>query len=186
MAIPDGLLVAYRDRSSKEIRDISVVRFGNGKWSAPVTVSKDDWVIDACPVNGPAISASGNNVAVAWFTVVKDKSRVNVAFSTDGGKSFGRAIIIDDNDPQGRVDVLSLASGAAIVSWVGRSNQRNDLRIRQIELNGTLGATQTISGTTGVATGAFPRIERSGNDLFAVWTAPGERPTVHTTVVNLP
>ena len=185
VAISDALLVVYRDRSPKEVRDISVVRLANGKWSTPAMVSKDDWLIDACPVNGPAISASGNNVAVAWFTVVNDKSRVNVAFSTDGGKSFGKSIIVDDDNPQGRVDVVSLASGAAIVSWVGKGNPRSDVRIRQIELNGTTGATQIISGNTGVGAGAFPRIERSGNELFAVWTAPGDRPTIHTAVVNL-
>jgi hypothetical protein len=185
VAVPDALLVVYRDRSPKEVRDISVVRFANGKWSLPATVSKDDWTIDACPVNGPAISASNKNVAVAWFTVVNNKSRVYVAFSTDGGKAFGKAIVIDDSDPQGRVDVLSLASGAAIVSWVGHENQRNDVRIRQIELNGTLGPTQVISGNTGVASGAFPRILRSGNDVFAAWTAAGERPSIHAAVISL-
>jgi hypothetical protein len=71
-ATPDGLLVVYRDRSPKEIRDISIVRYASGKWSTPVTVSNDGWQIDACPVNGPAISASGRNVAVAWFTVTTD------------------------------------------------------------------------------------------------------------------
>ena len=180
----DALLVAYRDRSPKEIRDISVVRFANGKWSAPVQVAKDDWMIDACPVNGPAISAIGSKVAVAWFTVVNDKSRVNVAFSSDGGQTFGKSVIVDDNNPQGRVDVASLESGGAVVSWVGRSNQRNEVLIRQFEANGSAGTTQAISNT-GVPGGSFPRIERSGNDLFVAWASSGERPAVHTAVVNL-
>jgi hypothetical protein len=185
VATPDALLVAYRDRSSREVRDISVVRLVNGKWSAPVLVSKDDWMIDACPVNGPAIAAKGNTVTVAWLTVVNDKSRVNVAFSSDAGKSFGKPIIVDDNNPQGHVDVVSLESGGAVVSWVGRANQKNEVLIRQIESNGPSGNAQPISTGIGVSNGSFPRIQRSGNDLFVAWTSPGDRPAVHTAVVNL-
>src|SRR5581483_9127550 len=62
----DGPLVAYRDRSEQEIRDISVSRLSGGRWSAPVTVHADGWRIEACPVNGPAVAARGRDVAVAW------------------------------------------------------------------------------------------------------------------------
>ena len=184
-ATPDGLLVVYRDRSAKEIRDISIVRFANGKWSAPEPVANDGWQIDACPVNGPAISANGRNVAVAWFTVANDKSRVNVALSTDAGKTFGKPIKVDDGNPLGRVDVVSLASGGAIVSWVERTSQRSEAHIRQIEANGVAGTTINVSGTTGVQSGGFPRIQRQGNDLFVAWTASGDKPSVHTSLVNL-
>jgi len=67
-AIPDGLIAVYRDRSDKEIRDIAISRFAAGKWSAPETLSKDGWEIDGCPINGPAVSSDGKNVAAAWFT----------------------------------------------------------------------------------------------------------------------
>jgi hypothetical protein len=183
---PDGLVVAYRDRSPKEIRDISIVRYVNGKWSAPAIVSNDNWEIDACPVNGPAISASGRNVAVAWFTGANDKSRVNVALSTDSGKTFGKAIKIDDGNPSGRVGVVSQASGGAIVSWVERNGQKPEVRIKQVAANGTAGNAQAVSGTTGVQSGSFPRIVRSGSDLFVTWTGSGDKPTVHTAAVTLP
>src|SRR5262249_19852136 len=65
---PDGIVVVYRDRSEKEVRDISILRSKNGKWSEPEPLSKDGWEINGCPVNGPAISSSGKNVAVAWYT----------------------------------------------------------------------------------------------------------------------
>src|SRR5215472_2861781 len=80
---PDGLIVAYRDRSDKEIRDISIARYANGKWSPPETLSKDGWEIDGCPINGPAVSSNGKNVAVAWFTAPGDKPQVNLMMSVD-------------------------------------------------------------------------------------------------------
>jgi hypothetical protein len=41
-----AVLVAYRDRSDKEIRDIYVSRFENGKWSAGTPVHADNWEIN--------------------------------------------------------------------------------------------------------------------------------------------
>ena len=57
-----GPLVVYRDRSENEIRDISLIRFSDGEWTAPRSVHKDNWQINGCPVNGPAVSARNNLV----------------------------------------------------------------------------------------------------------------------------
>ena len=85
------VLVAYRDRSDKEIRDTSVVRFANGEWSAPVTVHADDWEINGCPVNGPVVTATGNAAAVAWFTGAGNTPKTLVAFSADARPHVRRA-----------------------------------------------------------------------------------------------
>jgi len=183
-ATPTGLIAVYRDRSAKEIRDISVVRYANGRWSAPEPLSNDGWEIDACPVNGPAISSNGRNVAVAWFTAPKDKDQVNLVLSTDGGKTFGKPVRIDGGMTSGRVDVVSLASGAAIVSWVERSSSGSQVRLRQVAANGVAGAPVTVPGA-GLQPGSVPRIDQSGNDTIVAWTASGDKPVVHTAVVNL-
>ena len=186
-AVPNGMLVVYQDRSPKEIRDISIARYTNGKWSAPEPLSTDGWEIDACPVNGPAISSNGKNVAVAWFTAVDDKPRVNVVLSTDAGKTFGKPVRVDDGSTSGRVDILSLSSGGAVVSWVERGSQGSgsQVRLRQIEGNGTTGASVSISGS-GLQPGSMPRIERAGNEIVVAWTPSGDMPSVRTAVVTLP
>ncbi|MEO7962401.1 MAG: sialidase family protein, partial [Gemmatimonadaceae bacterium] len=84
-----GPIVAYRDRTSDETRDIVVTRRVNGKWSEPALVHHDDWKIAACPVNGPALSARGDTVVIAWFTGAQDSARVRFARSVDGGTTFG-------------------------------------------------------------------------------------------------
>lgn len=86
----DGPIVVYRNRSEDEVRDIYIVRFENGEWSEPRPVHDDGWVIAGCPVNGPAIAADGDFVAVAWFTAADDEPRTRIAVSTDGGRSFSR------------------------------------------------------------------------------------------------
>jgi hypothetical protein len=184
-ATPDGMLAVYRDRSAKEVRDIFIARFTNGKWSPGVPLSNDGWEIDGCPVNGPAISSNGRNVAVAWFTAPNEKAQVNLVLSTDAGRTFGKPVRIDGGNTSGRLDVVSLASGAAVVSWVERATQGSQVHLRQVEANGVAGPVLNVSGAGGLQPGSVPRIERAGNDFIVAWTASGDRPIIHTAVVNM-
>ena len=68
----EGLVVAFRNRSEDEVRDIYVSRLEHGKWTEPRGVHNDGWKIPACPVNGPMLSAHGRDVAIAWLTVQED------------------------------------------------------------------------------------------------------------------
>ena len=186
-AVPGGMVVVYRDRTAKEVRDISIARYTNGKWSAPEPLSNDNWEIDGCPVNGPAIASNGKNVAVAWFTAPDEKARVNVMLSTDGGKTFGKPVRVDDGNTSGRLDVLSLSTGGAIVSWVerGSAGSGSQVRLKQVEANGTAGASVTVSGA-GLQPGSVPRIEQAGNEIIVAWTTSGDMPSVRTAVVTMP
>jgi len=186
-AVPGGMVVVYRDRTGKEIRDISIARYTNGKWSAPEPLSNDNWEIDGCPVNGPAIASNGKNVAVAWFTAPDEKARVNVMLSTDGGKTFGKPVRVDDGNTSGRLDVISLSTGGAIVSWVerGSAGSGSQVRLKQVEANGTAGASVTVSGA-GLQPGSVPRIEQAGNEIVVAWTTSGDMPSVRTAVVTMP
>ena len=55
----DGPVAAYRNRSAGEIRDIYVTRLAAGRWTMPVPVHRDNFKIEGCPVNGPAVAARG-------------------------------------------------------------------------------------------------------------------------------
>jgi hypothetical protein len=183
-ATPDGLVAVYRDRSDKEIRDISISRFANGKWSPPEPLSKDGWEIDACPINGPAVSSFERNVAVAWFTAPGEKSQVNLLMSSDTSKTFGKKVRIDAGNPAGRVAVVSLPSGEAVVSWIERTAESAQLHLRQVAANGTAAAPINVSGATKVASGGFPKIAVLGNQIVAAWTDTAEPSRVHTTLVT--
>jgi hypothetical protein len=184
-ATADGLVAVYRDRSDKEIRDISIVRYANGRWSQPQTLTNDGWEIDGCPINGPAVSANGRNVAVAWFTAPDDdKPQVYALMSADSGKTFGKKIRIDDGNPLGRVDVVSRSSGAAVVSWVERTSQGAQVRMREVAANGTAAAPMNVSGMAGLGSGVFPRIVRSGEDIVVAWTDASKPAQIRTVVVK--
>jgi hypothetical protein len=168
--IPDGLIVAFRGRTKDEVRDIHVIRYtsasGSGSWSKPTVVHDDNWKIDACPINGPAISASGREVAVAWFTAVNDKGRAFVAFSHDAGSTFGQAIRVDDASSLGRLGVEMLADGSAAVTYI-ESGEHSQFRVRKISPQGVRSAPVTIAETSG---GRYPRMARDRDELLFSWT----------------
>jgi hypothetical protein len=170
-----GPVVVYRDRSDQEMRDISIVRRLKGKWSAPKTVFADGWQINGCPVNGPAVAASGKRVAVAWFTGANNKSQVKLAFSTDAGETFAAPVIIDDGNPVGRVEVLLLPDGSAMVSWLEKLANGGEVRIRKVKPNGTRAASITVAPSGTARSSGFPQMIRSGNSLVFAWVGNGVR-----------
>ncbi|HZI50218.1 MAG TPA: exo-alpha-sialidase [Terriglobia bacterium] len=175
VAVQGGFLTVYRDRSKEEIRDIVVTRFDGKEWSPPKTVFEDRWQISACPIQGPAIAAAGEHVAVAWFTAVGDKPKVQVALSEDGGKTFGPPTQVDEGDPIGRVDVIALESGGAVATWIEHSPDLGGVvRARQVSAGGDAQEAVTVGKTSIGNASGFPRVERSGASIVFAWTDTDE------------
>lgn len=168
----EGVVVAYRDRSAGEVRDISVVRLAGGKWSEPRTVHADGWKIDGCPVNGPSVAAAGRRVAVAWFTMAGDRPRVRLAFSTDAGRSFRPPVEVGDGDPVGRADVLLLGDGSALVCWIEKTPGGAELRARRVRPDGRRDPSITVAPAGAARSGGFPHMARSGRRITFAWTSP--------------
>jgi hypothetical protein len=166
-ATASGIIVAYRNRDANEIRDISVTRFANGRWTPPISVHKDGWRLDGCPVNGPAVSALGRDVAVAWFTAVGDQGRTFVAFSHDAGDTFGPPVRVDERGSTGRVGVELLDDASAVVTWV-ESSAPPSFTARRVDGRGRRGAAAVVAEAAGTR---YPRIARFGGDVLFAWTA---------------
>jgi hypothetical protein len=167
-----GPLAVYRDRSADEVRDISVVRYVDGRWTEPRPVHRDEWRIPGCPVNGPAVTAEGDRVAVAWFTAADDEPRVQIAFSDDAGESFDAPLRVDGGDPIGRVDVIMLADGDALVSWVERAGDGAEIRLRRMRPQGG-GTAWSVAATSAARASGFPRMALGRDRLVLAWTEPG-------------
>jgi hypothetical protein len=171
----EGIVVAYRDRSPDEIRDISIVRSEGDRWSQPSPVHHDGWKINGCPVNGPAISARGREVAVAWFTVQDDAGRAFVGFSQDGGRTFGAPIRLDDVESAGRVQVVLLEDGSAAATWVEAGGEARTFKARRVAADGRRGPALTIA--EGIGRQQYPRLVRHGRELLFAWVESVERAT---------
>lgn len=169
-----GRVIVYRDRSLEEVRDIAIVREVNGAWTAPTRVHADNWVFDACPVNGPSVAALGDTVAVAWFTGAQDTARVRVALSVDGGASFGAPVRVDDGDPIGRVSVVLDDRAQPLVLWMERTGADSAaVRVRRVAWDGAQSEAVTVASVGAARASGFPRVVRHGDQLVFAWTEPG-------------
>jgi hypothetical protein len=181
-----GPIVAYRNRTADEIRDISVTRYDDGSWTEPTTVSDDRWRIPGCPVNGPAIVADGERVAVTWYGAPNRETRVKLAWSDDAGKTFGTPIIIDKSGSRGRVDVALINGGSAIVTWVAKTgDDSGQFRMRKISRHGEPGPIQVIAGGAYSRKSGVPQMVSAGNRLIFAWPESGEPGKVLTAYASL-
>jgi hypothetical protein len=174
----DATVVVYRDR----VRDISVARYAGGAWSRPASLARDGWKIDGCPVNGPAIAASGADAAAAWFTAAHDEPRVKLAFSRDAGATFGAPVVVDDGRPLGRVDVV-LVDGGAIVSWLEQVAGGAALRVRRVAADGAHRDSFTVADSSAARSSGFPRMVESGGEVTIAWRDPSDPARVRTKVL---
>jgi hypothetical protein len=169
-----GPVVAYRDRSDDEVRDVAVVRREDGRWTSPRPVHDEGWEIAGCPVNGPAVAADGRRVAVAWYTQGANRPRVSVSFSRDAGATFGPPVVVDRRGPLGRVDVVLDANGDALVLWVASEGKAGAIRLARVTPSGELGPALSIASTETGRSSGFPRLERAGDVLVLAWVEPTE------------
>jgi len=166
----DGPLVAFRDLTPESIRDIGVSRLDGAKWTDTNIVSPDKFSIDFCPVNGPAVSARGRDVAIAWFTVKNDVGEAFAAFSSDAGRTWTAPQRLDELGSLGRVDIEMLDDGSAVASWVEYAGGRTDLRLRRIDKSRARSPAVNIVAVSGGRASGFPRMARQGDQLIFAWS----------------
>lgn len=179
-----GPLVAFRDRSPSEVRDIKTARLDGQAWLPAREVHADEWRIEACPVNGPAVIAEGVHTAVAWFTAAKGRGRAQIAFSADGGDSFAAPYAVSEGFARGRVDAVMLADGSAVVSWVEVVGGASQLRLRRVSATGVMSPVATVAGTQGELLG-YPKLERVGGTLLLAWSENQGRSRVVSAAIDL-
>lgn len=166
----DGALVAYRDRTEEEIRNIQLVRFNGETWSDPYLLHDDGWKIQGCPVNGPALAAHDSRTAAAWFTAAEGSPRVRVAFSDDGGRQFSDPVEVAEGTPEGRVDIVLLDDGSAVVSWLGQENKSAVIKGRHVQPDGTMGEAVSLAVVPSASRDVgMPRMVQSGDQLYVAW-----------------
>ena len=165
-----GPVVVYRDRTEQEIRDISITRFVDSRWTEPLAVSNDHWEVAGCPVNGPAVAAQGHLTAVVWFTAKDDQPKVQLAISNNSGAAFGTPILVDQGATNGRVSMAILDSGDIAISWLHTNGKDAALKVALYSQAGKLLAETEVAGTQSSRRSGFPVITSQGNDIYITWT----------------
>lgn len=171
-ATDEGLVAVYRDHLPGDIRDISIARLEKRGWTGPSRVHADGWQIAGCPTNGPVVDARGQAVAVAWFTAAKDTPRVKLAFSADGGRSFGAPVTVDDGRPVGWPGIVLLEDGSTAVSWLERRGEGvGEILVRRITAGRPPGPPVVVARSVSGRVTGIPQMVRASDRLVLAWRA---------------
>lgn len=106
----------YRGIIQDSIRDmVHIVSTDGGKtFSEPKRINEDNWVLNACPHTGPAMTENSDGLHFAWFTGAKGKGCYYTK-TTDNGKSFAvrDSVSVLGSHPQ----IASLQNGELLIVW---------------------------------------------------------------------
>ena len=163
-----GTLVAYRDHTSEDIRDISVLRLENGRWTSSKNVNPDRWKLNACPTNAASVAARGDRVAIAWYTGAQDSPRVQVVFSADSGTTFTKPVKVSTGHSFGYTSAALDEQGSATVSWLEQGGSDARILVRQVTAAGVAGPVVEVAQGAKRSLG-YPRILQAGNETWVAW-----------------
>jgi hypothetical protein len=162
----DGTLYAgWRQVLPGSYRHIAVASSTDGgtKFSAPVIVSDDRWMLQGCPVSGPSLSvdtASGN-LKVVWFAAGEGEAPgVYFAESKDQGRSFSPRQLLSQETVRG-TPALAVGNQHAIAMW--QSANTAETKMREV---GSTGSALSVAANAELPAGVF-----SNDKLFVAYIA---------------
>jgi len=171
-------LAAWRDRSDHEIRDIALATRDRAGWQVTGLVHADNWKINACPVNGPALTQQGDRVFTAWTTM---PNASDMAIKLRALDSDAMPLRVEQGSAVlGRVDAAEF-DGGVLLSWLG-GGAPGEAVLRLGLFDAALRERQRIDVTTlppGRSTGV-PRLASLGQTAVLVWTEPTSAPAPNT------
>jgi hypothetical protein len=171
---PDGtVFAAWRHVFAGNIRDIAFTtsRDGGRTFAPLARVSEDQWQLDGCPDDGPALAVNDQGVAhLAWPTVVSTPEPHKAIFyaSTRDGRTFTPRVRVS---PEGRnaahPQITIDPSGRPFVVWDEIEAGKRRLFAARATARGEF-LTPTVFDTAGTA--FYPAVARAGNVLLVAWT----------------
>lgn len=170
------LFLAWRHVYPGSLRDIAFMTSATGAavFAEPVRVSQDQWQLDGCPDDGPAVAVeSGGLVHVVWPTLVADPQPHKAVFhaTTQDGRAFSRR---ERLSPPGRnashPSAAASAGGDVSVLWdeIVDGTRRVFLARRRADA-ARFSEPVVLDGHSAL----YPVAAYSGDTLIAAWTEGG-------------
>jgi hypothetical protein len=179
--------VAWRHLFDGGVRDIAVAHSVDGgrSFGQPVRASADNWKIDACPDDGPAMAIDGVGILhVVWPTLIHEGSRDRMAIfhasSVDGGVTFSPRERIDDGRGAGashpRLAVGHDNTVAIVWDQVGEGGRRVAGRL--------LGKRAALPLGDDARASSYPSITATQRSYIVAWTEQDKTAGSHIVVLR--
>jgi hypothetical protein len=136
---------------------------GGTKFSAPVIVSDDRWMLQGCPVSGPSLSVDGasGSLKVVWFAAGEgDAPGVYFTESKDKGHSFSPRQLLSQETVRG-TPALAVHDNNLIALW-----QNSDVAETKMREIGSAGSASSVAANAELPAGTF-----ANEKLFVAYIA---------------
>lgn len=168
----DGtLFTAWRHVYPGNFRDMamSVSRDRGRTFAPPVRVSEDQWMLEGCPDDGPAVAVDARNAAhIVWPTLVSDQKTAEPTIavfyaSTRDGKSFTARRQLPTEGVAHHPQIVIGVDGMPVIVW----DESGDGARRVVMASGPQMNRRVLSGPQ---SGVYPSIASTGSAVVVAWT----------------
>lgn len=134
----------------------------------------DDWHIDACPMQGPALSIDANNrYHAVWFTQGEKRQGLYYAWSDDRGRTFSPPVVVGNAAANARQAAVIARADRVVIAWQESDATTTQLRVMQSADRGrTWREPQGIAQMAGAVD--HPQLIAGGNRIFLSWSSKAE------------
>jgi hypothetical protein len=171
---------AWRHVYDGNVRDIAFSQSADGgrTFTTPVRISHDNWQLDGCPENGPAIAVdSSQRIHVVWPTLVPGATSASppslglfYASSTDGVRFTDRQQIPTRGVP--RHAQIALGSRDRItIAWDEQSGGKRNIAIARATADPSGTPTFSRQSIVDDAPGAYPFVATVDTATIVGWTS---------------
>lgn len=175
----NDVYVAWRHLFPGGVRDIALARSTDGgrTFLDPVRVSEDNWRIDACPDDGPAVAVDAQGaLQVTWPTLVTDADGPRMAIfettSRDGGVTFSPRVRLDGAaGGPAHPRIAAGSGGQAAIVWDELAQGSRHVMFRSARAGGSGRALSTGR------IASYPAIAAVGDGFLVAWTDQSEEPS---------
>lgn len=175
VSFTDGhVLIAYRNRSKAEVRNIQLV-YGDpqkpNSWKPSDFAEPQDWTTRSCPVNGPSLAAMGQNVVLAYYHQGADGAgQVKFSWSKDGGAEFQFPSLLQrEGEILGRVGTAMLREDLAVLTWLEHQGETSRWMACTLQMDGKVGSAVVLGAVKGARADGFLQLIRLPGGVMAAW-----------------
>ena len=175
----NDVFVAWRHLFDGGVRDIAVAHSSDGglTFGQPVRASADNWKIDACPDDGPAMAIDGVGILhIVWPTLIheggRDRMAIFHASSVDEGMMFSPRERVDDGRGVGASHprIAAGRDGRVAIVWDQLVNGGRHVVVRVL---GNHAFVRPYGGRRGIIR-AIRRSSATSNGYVVAWSEQTE------------
>lgn len=182
-----AIYAAWRHVYDGNIRDIAFTKSSDDgrSFTAPLRVSDDNWVLDGCPENGPAMVVDeAKRIHIVWPTLVPGSTKSSeptlalfYAMSVDGKRFTARQQIPTDGVPRHPQMAID-RKGGLIVAWDEQAKGTRRIALARGSVDAK-GIARFVKQPLGDGVRAeYPALASTGDGTLVTWTSGSVGQTV--------